>query len=195
VSPQGEVPAGQVTRQLGRVIEIAGLDAADDGADLGLDEEQRGTARVAGVAQGGNGPLPGRIEPAKGPALVSHRNAPLSPEGRRRLVERCQHRPVAHVAAEMGISRACASKWVNRWRRYGDLGLLDRSSTPHHSPRATTPEVIVQIETWRREKKWSASRITHELADQGLRMNRRTVTRHLTRPPPVPRPDRGVQNS
>jgi len=112
---------------------------------------------------------------------VSHRNAPLSPEGRRRLVERCQHRPVAHVAAEIGISRACASKWVNRWRRYGDLGLLDRSSTPHHSPRATTPEVIAQIETWRREKKWSASRITHELADQGLRMNRRTVTRHLTR--------------
>src|ERR687883_164631 len=28
-------------------------EAAGDGADLGLDEEQRGTARVAGVAQGG----------------------------------------------------------------------------------------------------------------------------------------------
>ncbi|BAD56910.1 putative transposase [Nocardia farcinica IFM 10152] len=54
---------------------------------------------------------------------VLHRNAPLSIEGRRRLVQRCQHRPIAHVAAEMGISRQCASKWVNRWRRYGDLGL------------------------------------------------------------------------
>lgn len=112
---------------------------------------------------------------------MSHRNAPLSPEGRRRLVERCQHRPIAHVAAEMGISRACASKWVNRWRRYGDLGLLDRPSSPHHSPRATPAEVIAQIETWRREKKWSASRITHELASQGIRINRRTVTRHLSR--------------
>jgi hypothetical protein len=30
----------------------------------------------------------------------------------------------------MGISRACASKWVNRYRRYGELGLQDRSSTP-----------------------------------------------------------------
>jgi transposase InsO family protein len=112
---------------------------------------------------------------------VSHRNAPLSYEGRRRLVERCQRRPIAHVAAEMGISRACASKWVNRWRRYGDLGLVDRSSTPHHSPRATPAEVITQIKIWRRDKKWSAARITHELAGQGIRINRRTVTRHLTR--------------
>jgi hypothetical protein len=31
---------------------------------------------------------------------VSHRNAPLTIEGRRRLVERCRTRPIAHVAAE-----------------------------------------------------------------------------------------------
>jgi len=112
---------------------------------------------------------------------MSHRNAPLSYEGRRRLVERCQRRPIAHVAAEMGISRACASKWVNRYRRYGELGLHDRSSTPHHSPSATPTWVVEQIETWRREKKWSATRITHELADLGFQINRRTVTRHLSR--------------
>jgi transposase-like protein len=58
---------------------------------------------------------------------MSHRNTPLSPEGLRRLIDRCRNRPIAHVAAEMGISRACASKWVNRFRRHGDLGLLDRS--------------------------------------------------------------------
>jgi leucine-zipper of insertion element IS481 len=46
---------------------------------------------------------------------MTHRNAPLTPEGRRRLIERCRTRPVAHVAAEMGISRATASKWVNRY--------------------------------------------------------------------------------
>ena len=112
---------------------------------------------------------------------MSHRNAPLSVEGRRRLVQRCRYRPIAHVAAEMGISRACASKWVNRWRRHGDLGLLDRSSTPHNSPNATPVWVIEQIESWRREKKWSAARITHELTDQGFKINRRTVTRHLSR--------------
>jgi transposase InsO family protein len=81
----------------------------------------------------------------------------------------------------MGISRACASKWVNRWRRHGELGLQDRSSTPHQSPNATAAEVIDQIETWRRGKKWSAARITHELAEQGFTINRRTVTRHLDR--------------
>ncbi|TDQ54259.1 transposase IS481 family protein [Actinorugispora endophytica] len=40
----------------------------------------------------------------------SHKNAPLTPEGRKRLVERCRTRPIAHVAAEIGISRATASK-------------------------------------------------------------------------------------
>lgn len=96
----------------------------------------------------------------------------------------------------MGISRACASKWVNRWRRHGEIGLLDRSSIPHHSPRATPAEVIDQIETWRRTHTWSASRITHELAGRGVTVNRRTVTRYLTRragAPPVPRPDRSVE--
>jgi transposase len=112
---------------------------------------------------------------------VLHANAPLSIEGRRRLVERCQTRPIAHVAAEMGISRACASKWVNRWRRHGDAGLRDRSSTPRRSPSATPARVIEGIETWRRDYKWSAQRITDELADIGFSINRRTVTRHLTR--------------
>ncbi|WP_404348357.1 helix-turn-helix domain-containing protein [Phycicoccus jejuensis] len=82
---------------------------------------------------------------------MSHANAPLSLEGRRRLVERCKTRPIAHVAAEMGFSRACASKWVNRWRRHGDAGLRDRPSSPHRSPNVTPVWVIEQIEIWRRE--------------------------------------------
>jgi transposase InsO family protein len=112
---------------------------------------------------------------------MSHRNAPLSVEGRRRLVQRCRHRPIAHVAAEMGISRACASKWVNRWRRHGELGLVDRSSAPHSSPAATPAAVVAQIETWRRQQKWSATRITYELGEAGFSINRRTVTRQLAR--------------
>lgn len=112
---------------------------------------------------------------------MSHANAPLSLEGRRRLVERCKTRPIAHVAAEMGISRACASKWVNRWRRPGDAGLRDRSSSPHRSPNATPAWVIERIETWRREHKRSAQRITDELDELEVTINRRTVSRHLTR--------------
>ncbi|WP_433754920.1 IS481 family transposase [Nocardia sp. CA-135398] len=110
-----------------------------------------------------------------------HANAPLSVEGRRRLVQRCQGRPIAHVAAEMGISRQCASKWVNRFHRYGELGLLDRSSVPRRQPTATAAEVLVRIEQLRRERKWSARRIASELAVEGQSVSVRTVSRHLAR--------------
>ncbi|GAP47640.1 integrase family protein [Streptomyces azureus] len=93
---------------------------------------------------------------------MTHANAPLSVEGCRRFIERCKTRPIAHVAAEMGISRACASKWVNRWRKHGDIGLLDRSSTRHHQPSATSADITQRIEAMRREHKWPTSRITFE---------------------------------
>ncbi len=110
---------------------------------------------------------------------MTHRNPPLTVEGRRRLVERCQSRPIAHVAAEMGISRQCASKWVNRHRKYGDLGLQDRSSTPIHQPAATAAGIVTEIESMRRIRKWSASRITFELGTDGIVIARRTVTKIL----------------
>jgi hypothetical protein len=111
--------------QSGRVIEFAGLDAADDGADVGLDEEQRDRSRRGSCAGWKVGRCRGGSSQRTDLPLMSHRNAPLSFEGRLRLVQRCQQRPISHVAAEMGISRACASKWVNRRRRHGELGLHD----------------------------------------------------------------------
>ncbi|MGW4529303.1 IS481 family transposase, partial [Amycolatopsis sp. NPDC004378] len=110
---------------------------------------------------------------------MHHRNAPLSLEGRRRLVARCQTRPIAHVAAEMGISRQCASKWVNRWRRHGETSLLDHPSVPHHQPTATSADVVVRIEQLRRQRKYSARRIATELAAEGITLSVRTVGRHL----------------
>ena len=90
-----------------------------------------------------------------------------------------QHRPIAHVAAEMGISRQCASKWVARYRRFGELGLADRPSTPHRQPTATPAETVARIEGLCRGHKWSANRITHELAATSVPIGRRTVTRLL----------------
>ncbi|MDV6278354.1 leucine zipper domain-containing protein [Rhodococcus erythropolis] len=52
---------------------------------------------------------------------MTHRNTPLSVEGSRRLVAHFQTHPIAHVTAEMGISRACSSKWVNRFRQFGEI--------------------------------------------------------------------------
>jgi len=87
---------------------------------------------------------------------MTHTNAPLSNEGRLRLIERSKTRLLAHVAAETGISRTCASKWVNRYRRHGELGLLDRSSAPRHQPTAMKAEVVALTEELRRTHKWSA---------------------------------------
>lgn len=108
-----------------------------------------------------------------------HKNAPLTPQGRRRLAARCRTQPIAHVAAEMGISRATASKWVNRYRLRGAIGLIDRPSTPHRQHTATDPKVVIRIEAMRRTHKWSASRIAFELQADGITISRRTVTRRL----------------
>jgi transposase InsO family protein len=91
---------------------------------------------------------------------VSHRNARMTVFGRRLLVERvCSGRPVAHVAAEMGISRATAHKWVRRWRAEGDAGLQDRSSRPHTVPHRTAPAVEARVCELRQARKLGPARI------------------------------------
>lgn len=48
-------------------------------------------------------------------------------------------RPVAHVAAEMGISRTCAWRWWRRYRLEGRRGLVDRLSIARSHPSRTSP--------------------------------------------------------
>ena len=84
---------------------------------------------------------------------MSHRNARLTPRGRRLLVERVrvQGMPVAHVAKAMGVSRQCAHRWVKRFDEEGVGGLEDRSSRPRRSPSATDPRTVAQVLKKRRE--------------------------------------------
>ncbi|WP_030242651.1 helix-turn-helix domain-containing protein, partial [Streptomyces lavendulae] len=108
---------------------------------------------------------------------MSHRNARLTVFGRRLLVERvASGRPVAHVAAEMGISRATAHKWVRRWRDDGPAGLHDRSSRPRTTPHRTSAEVEARVCDLRRARKLGPARIGPVL---GLPAS--TVHRILTR--------------
>jgi transposase InsO family protein len=111
---------------------------------------------------------------------MTHRNAPLTPQGRLRLVRRCQHRPIAHVAAEASVSRQCLGKWVARYREHGEAGLVDRSSAPANRPTRTPAAVAEQIAALRK-KKWSARRITLELSQTGTAISVATVTRWLHR--------------
>jgi transposase InsO family protein len=91
---------------------------------------------------------------------VSHRNARLTVHGRRLLVERVQSgRPVAHVAAEMGVSRATAHKWVRRWRQEGEAGLADRPSRPHSTPHRTPADVEAKVCELRTARKLGPARI------------------------------------
>jgi len=93
-----------------------------------------------------------------------HPNAPLTPTGRLILIQRVlAGRPVAHVAHEMGVSRATGYKWLRRFREEGPQGLIDRSSRPHHSPRRTAPQLERQILELRRQRKAGPWRIGHEL--------------------------------
>lgn len=72
---------------------------------------------------------------------MAHANAPLTPEGRRRLIERIilDGRPISHVAAEAGVSRQRLSVWLHRFELLGEAGLEDRSSRPARSPNQTPP--------------------------------------------------------
>ena len=79
---------------------------------------------------------------------MSHGNARLTAAGRRILVERvAAGTPQAHVAAQMGLSRATVGKWWRRWLAEGDVGLEDRSSRPHRCP--------TQTSSWDREARLS----------------------------------------
>ncbi|MDX6230856.1 MAG: hypothetical protein QOI76_4246 [Frankiales bacterium] len=100
---------------------------------------------------------------------MSHANAPLTVEGRRRFCERIDAgRPKAHVSAELGLSRQCVTKWYQRWLEDGEDGLVDRSSQPHGSPRRTSAAVTSRIEALRRERKLGPDRIAAELAADGV---------------------------
>ncbi|MFF9792338.1 IS481 family transposase [Streptomyces bacillaris] len=108
---------------------------------------------------------------------MSHRNARLTVHGRRLLVDRvCSGRPVAHVAAEMGISRPTAHKWLRRWRSEGESGLIDRSSRPHRTPHRTSAATEARICRLRQDRKPGPARLGPVLG-----MPASTVHRVLTR--------------
>ncbi len=101
----------------------------------------------------------------------------LSPWSRLLLVERVQEgRPAAHVAAEMGVSRATAYKWLRRYRAEGAAGLVDRSSRPQTSPSRTSTEREAAIVALRRDRRLGPARIAAI-----LNMPASTVHRVLTR--------------
>jgi transposase len=92
--------------------------------------------------------------------FVSHRNARLTVHGRRLLVERvCSGRAVAHVAAEVDISRVTAHKRMARWRTEGEQGLHDRPSRPRTTPHRTAAAVEAWVCRLRQDRKLGPARL------------------------------------
>ena len=109
---------------------------------------------------------------------MSHANARLTFHGRRELVTRVRvhGRPVAHVAREMGVSRACAHRWVARFDSEGWDGLHDRSSRPRSCPTRTSPAAERAVLAAREQTRRGPAELARQTG-----VPERTVTRVLRR--------------
>ena len=97
-----------------------------------------------------------------------HPNAPLTVEGRRRMV-RCVTDcgwSVTATAERFQVDAKTVRKWRDRWLVDGDEGLRDRSSRPHTSPNRTRRQVRRKVLWLRRKHRWGADHIAFEV---GLR--------------------------
>jgi len=86
-----------------------------------------------------------------------------------------EHWSVSAAAAAAGVSRKTAKKWRTRHRLEGAVGLRDRSSRPHRSPRRIEPrweQLILELRQ---------SRKTILQIAEALRLNRSRVARVLRR--------------
>ena len=120
---------------------------------------------------------------------MSHRNARLTVHGRRLLIDRVRTgRPVAHVAAEMGISRPTAHKWIRRWRAEGESGLADRSSRPHTTPHRTTAATEARVCRLRQSRKLGPARLGPILGLPASTVHRILVRHGLSRLAHLDRP-------
>jgi transposase InsO family protein len=105
-----------------------------------------------------------------------HKNARLTPHGRERIVGqvRSGQTPKA-VGKAAGVCPRTVRKWVDRHRREGLTGLIDRSSRPHRLYRPTPQAVVERVEALRRQRR-TGKQIAAE-----LHISPATVSRILKR--------------
>jgi transposase-like protein len=96
---------------------------------------------------------------------TQHPNAPLTPEGRRRMVE-CvlvDRWSVAAAAERFQVDPKTVRKWRDRFLAEGAARLTDRSSRPVRSPNKTPRRVERSVLSLRRRHWWGADRIAHRV--------------------------------
>lgn len=107
---------------------------------------------------------------------MTHANAPLMPEGRRRLAVLIVERgwSLRRAAERFQCSPATAKRWADRYRV--GLPLTDRSSQPRRSPNRLPRKTERRIVGLRFTRRWGPHRIAYH-----LRLHRSTVGRVLAR--------------
>jgi transposase InsO family protein len=125
---------------------------------------------------------------------VPHANARLTPAGRRTLVRRIETdpRPIAHLAHEMGVSRATAYRWWGRYQQLGEPGLHDRSSVPHTSPCRTPVRLEQRIVRLRLRERLGPARISARVGVPASTVHRVLVRHQINRLTWLDRPTGGV---
>lgn len=84
------------------------------------------------------------------------------------LVRAGEH-AVSAASRAFSISRKTAYKWLGRYEREGEAGLVDRSRRPRGSPRRSSPEIEVAVCQLRQaHPAWGGRKIHHVLRRQGL---------------------------
>ena len=89
----------------------------------------------------------------------------LNPYQRHLICRRVQSESwsVSVAARAAGVSRQTAHKWIGRFRREGELGLLDRSSRPRRTPRLTRIDLAARICSERLARRWGPHRLAYAL--------------------------------
>ena len=110
--------------------------------------------------------------------MNSHKNARLTFEGRKLLIERIAAMGLIPAAEAAGISERTARKWKKRFDELGEAGLLDRSSRPARTRCSVDAGLDARIERLRRARMpvrsiarqvgRSASTISRLLSRKGL---------------------------
>ena len=100
-----------------------------------------------------------------GTSVRQHPNAPLTPEGRRRMVA-CvldQGWTIEATADRFQVDAKTVRRWRDRYLAEGDAGLQDRSSRPHRSPNRTPRQMRRKVCRIRKKRRWGADHIAHEV--------------------------------
>ncbi len=98
-------------------------------------------------------------------ARSQHPNAPLTVEGRRRMVDCVVQRgwTVTATAQRFQVDAKTVRKWRDRFLTEGPGGLRDRSSRPRWSPNRTPRPLRRRVLKLRRKRRWGAAHIGFEV--------------------------------